>query len=193
MVKDAQLEMSAVTDLLKGANLYLIGMMGSGKTTVGTLLAQQLGYSFMDTDTVIEQVTKQSIPDFFAQHGEAEFRRIETQVLEQVAAYVRMVIATGGGLAAQVENWSHLQHGIVVWLDVDPQTLYQRLQGDRTRPLLQAEDPYQRLTELLDQRRSRYSQADVTVTIPANESPEETAERVLEAVRSVLKTAPATP
>lgn len=185
------MDIKLVTDWLKSVNLYLIGMMGSGKTTVGTLLAQQLGYSFIDTDTVIEQATQRSIPEIFAQDGEAEFRRIETQVLAQIAPHVRMVVATGGGLPVQVENWSYLQYGIVVWLDVPPAVLYERLKGDRSRPLLQTEDPYQRLTDLLDQRRSRYAQADVTITITPHESPDQTADRVIAAVRGALKPSPA--
>lgn len=182
-----------MTDLLRGANLFLIGMMGSGKTTVGTLLAQRLGYSFIDTDAVIEQVTQRSIPEVFAQDGEAAFREIETQVLGHVVSHVRMVIATGGGLAAQVENWRYLQHGVVVWLDASPEILYQRLQGDRTRPLLQNENPYQRLVDLLEERRSRYTQADLHITIAEDESPEQTADRIIEAVRGILKPSPVLP
>jgi shikimate kinase len=178
-----------VSDWLKGVNLYLIGMMGAGKTTVGTLLAKHLHYSFLDTDAVIERATQRSIPDLFAQEGEAEFRRIETQILAQVAAHKGLVVATGGGIPTQLANWSYLQHGIVVWLDVDVETLCQRLEGDRTRPLLQqeAQSLHQRLTDLLEQRRSRYAQADVVLQVPPHEATAETAERVLTAVRDRLK------
>lgn len=176
-----------MSDFLKGVNLYLIGMMGSGKTTVGRLLAEQLGYRFFDTDTVIEQVAKQSVSQIFAADGEAIFRQLETQVLAELSAYTRLTIATGGGIVLKRENWSYLHHGIVVWLDVPIAQLLERLQNDATRPLLQTADPAVQLQDLMAQRRSLYAQADVHVVCTSNESPEQVAARTIEQIKQVLK------
>lgn len=87
-------------DFLKGTNIYLVGMMGAGKSTLGKILAHTLNYRFADTDAVIEQVTGQTISTLFAQEGESAFRALETQVLGQLATYTRMAIATGVALSS---------------------------------------------------------------------------------------------
>ncbi|MFW6296706.1 MAG: shikimate kinase, partial [Halothece sp.] len=117
-------------DLLQGLNIFLIGMMGSGKTTIGQRLAQKLEYRFFDTDVLIEQVTKQTINDLFATEGEEGFRAIETQVLQQIASYTRSVIATGGGIILRRTNWGHLQQGLIVWLDPPIDLIVERLETD---------------------------------------------------------------
>ncbi len=174
---------------LRGSNLYLVGMMGAGKTTVGKRLAAQLGYRFFDTDAVIEQSARQSIANIFATSGEAAFRELETEVLGQLSGYTRLAIATGGGIVLQRKNWSYLHHGIVVWLDVSPEQLYDRLKEDTTRPLLQAADPQETLRSLLEQRRSLYAQADVRVTVQPGETPEEITNRVLLALQDAIQPA----
>lgn len=176
-----------MSELLKSANIYLIGMMGSGKTTVGQLLAQQLGYQFFDTDTVIEQYSQKSIATLFAEIGEAEFRTLETQVLAELAAYTRLAIATGGGIVLRRENWSYLRHGVIVWLDVPLDEIQQRLQADTTRPLLQDTDLPNRLKELMAQRRSLYAQADVHVVCAPKATPEQIAQQVLEQITQVIE------
>lgn len=176
-----------VNNLLKGVNLYLIGMMGSGKTTVGRLLANELGYRFFDTDEVIEQAAGRSINDIFAQDGETAFRELETQVLAQLAPYTRMAIATGGGIVLQRMNWSYLRHGIVVWLDVPVEQLYERLKADQTRPLLQTPDPLKTLQTILNQRQNLYAQADAHIVVQPNETPEAIASRTLDEIRQVLR------
>ncbi len=176
-----------MNSLLKGVNLYLVGMMGAGKTTVGRLLATQLGYRFVDTDTVISQVAGQSITQLFAEKGEAAFRQLESKVLEQVCAYTYLAIATGGGIVLRRENWSYLRHGLIVWLDVPTELLYARLAHDTTRPLLQDADPLGQLQTLLKQRQPLYAQADLRVTVTNEETPEQIALRVLEEIPTVLK------
>ena len=176
-----------VSSLLQGVNLYLIGMMGAGKTTVGQLLANHLGYRFLDTDDVITQSAGRSINQLFAEEGEAAFRQLESDVLAQVCAYTRLTIATGGGIVLRQENWSYLHHGLVVWLDVPVELLYTRLAEDTTRPLLQDSDPQGKLRSLLEQRTPLYSQADLKITVRAEETPEEIAHRVMEAIPNVLK------
>ncbi|OUL22366.1 shikimate kinase [Nostoc sp. RF31YmG] len=176
-----------MSSLLQGVNLYLIGMMGSGKTTVGRLLAKHLGYGFVDTDDVIVQAAGKSINKLFAESGEAVFRQLESDVLAQICAFTKLTIATGGGIVMRQENWSYLHHGLIVWLDAPVELLYSRLQEDSTRPLLQDIDPQGKLRSLLEQRQRLYSQADLHITISAGETPEQIATRVVAAIPSILK------
>ena len=123
---------------LSGRSIYLIGMMGSGKTSTGRPLAKRLGYGFVDADAVIEQAAGCSIPAIFERDGEAGFRAIERQVLNTISQRHSLVVATGGGVVTTPENWGQLHSGIVVWLDVDRGQLLARLRADSTmRPLLQ--------------------------------------------------------
>ncbi len=162
--------------------------MGAGKTTVGRLVAEQLGYRFFDTDIVIEQVAKKSVADIFAESGEAGFRELETQVLSELAAYRQLAIATGGGIILKQKNWSYLHHGIVVWLDVPIPLLYERLRHSTTRPLLQSpDDLLKTLQELLDQRHTLYEQADVRIVVQPGEAAAEVAARVLSETAQVLR------
>lgn len=176
-----------MSSLLRGVNLYLIGMMGVGKTTVGHLLAKDLGYSFVDTDNVIAQATGKSINELFAQVGEAGFRQLESDVLSQVCAFTKLTIATGGGIVLRQENWGYLHHGLIVWLDAPVELIYSRLVEDTTRPLLQDPDLKGRLRSLLEQRTPLYSQADLRITLQEGETPEDIAKRIFEVIPSVLK------
>jgi shikimate kinase len=175
---------------LKGLNLYLVGMMGAGKSSTGTALAEALGYQFFDTDTVLEAAAGQTIPEIFAQQGETAFRQLETQVLAELSAYKQLVIATGGGIVLQQENWSYLHHGIVIWLDVPTEVLKQRLAGDRGRPLLQVNDWEATVERLHQQRKHLYAQADVQVTVDNGETIDAIATRTLNLVAArILPTA----
>ncbi len=176
-----------VNNLLKGINLYLVAMPGAGKTTVGRLLAQKLGYGFIDTDAVIVKAAGRSINEIFAEEKEAGFRQLESQVLAQVCAIQRLVVATGGGIVLRRENWSYLHHGLVVWLDVALEILYDRLAEDKTRPLLQQGDPQTKLRSLLEQRQPLYAQADLQITINTEQTPEEISTRILQAIPSDMK------
>jgi shikimate kinase len=174
-------------DLLQGVNLYLIGMMGAGKSTIGQLLATELSYRFFDTDTLIERVVQKSVNEIFALRGEEAFRQLEGQVLAEISAYHHCVIATGGGIVTRQMNWSYLQQGIVLWLDVPLEELYLRLQGDLTRPLLRDPDPKAKLQTLLEQRQSLYAQAEVHLEVREGETPEELTPRAIEEIRKVLR------
>jgi shikimate kinase len=176
-----------MTDVLQGINVYLIGMMGAGKTTVGRLLAQHLGYGFLDTDDVITKASSKSINEIFASVGESGFRQIESHVLQQVCAYTKLAIATGGGIIIRRENWGYLRHGLVVWLDVPIDLLCGRLAEDTTRPLLQDSTPKEKLRSLLEQRTPLYSQADLHINITEGETPESISQRIMDAIPSVLK------
>ncbi|OLP16778.1 shikimate kinase [Leptolyngbya sp. 'hensonii'] len=176
-----------MTNSLKNRSLFLIGMMGAGKTTIGHLLAKQLHYRFFDTDALIEQVKGQSVTEIFRNLGEAEFRKLESQVLAELSACTCSVIATGGGIVLQRMNWSYLYHGIVVWLDVPVEQLYRRLQADSTRPLLNGTNPLERLQHLHAERHHLYAQADLRVSIAENEFPTQVAQRILELIPGILK------
>ena len=172
---------------LGGRSLYLVGMMGSGKTSTGRPLAERLGYGFVDADAVIEQAAGCSIPEIFERDGEAGFRALESQVLNAISQRHSLVVATGGGVVTQPENWGLLHSGIVIWLDVLPDQLLQRLNADSTvRPLLQTADPEAALNDLLNQRRPLYAEADLTVVIN-EETPETVADGILQLLPSLLK------
>jgi shikimate kinase len=172
---------------LSGRSLYLVGMMGSGKTSTGRPLAERLGYGFVDADAVIEQAAGCSIPEIFERDGEAGFRSLESQVLSAISQRHSLVVATGGGVVTQPENWGLLHSGIVIWLDVVPDQLLQRLNADSTeRPLLQTADPEAALNALLNERRPLYAEADLTVVIN-EETPETVADGILQLLPSLLK------
>lgn len=185
---------AALAQRLEGLNLYLIGMMGAGKSAVGRPLAEALGYRFVDADQTIEQAAGLSIPEIFAADGEAGFRDLETAVLDRIAGWHSLVVATGGGVVTRPENWGRLQQGVVVWLDAPQTLLLRRLSSDPTpRPLLDDPDPIARLTALLEQRRPLYAQADLTVRQEDQDAPARVALRVLEALPTILRPRQAPP
>jgi shikimate kinase len=172
---------------LGGRSLYLIGMMGSGKTSTGRPLAERLGYGFVDADAVIEQAASCSISEIFQRDGEAEFRALEKQVLSSISQRHSLVVATGGGVVTQQENWGLLHSGIVIWLDVVQEQLLKRLQSDKTvRPLLQTADPEAALNDLLAERKALYAEADLTVVIN-DEPPEAVADGIVQLLPGLLK------
>ena len=174
-------------DWLRGVNVYLVGMMGAGKTTVGRILARKLQYRFFDTDELIVRVANQSIAEIFDREGEEAFREVETKVLGELSAYKNSVVATGGGIVARAKNWGYLHYGIVVWLDVPVDQLYDRLRSDTARPLLRDGELKSKLQTLLNERERFYAQADVRVCIPGGERAEEVACRAIEEIQKVLK------
>lgn len=176
-----------IREQLQGINIYLVGMMGSGKTTVGRHLARLLRYRFFDTDQVAEKATGKTITQLFEESGEAEFRRFETQILSRICAYQRSVIATGGGIVLAQQNWSYLHYGAVIWLDAPVEVLYQRVSRDASRPLLQRPDPRQTLTDILAERRSLYSQADLRFTVTGNDAARDVAQQLVTALDSIVK------
>jgi shikimate kinase len=183
----------ALAQRLQGLNLYLVGMMGAGKSSVGRPLAEALGYRFVDADAVVEQAAGQSIAEIFAHGGEAGFRALETAVLDRIASWHSLVVATGGGVVGRPENWGHLRQGVVIWLDAPEELLLTRLQADPTpRPLLADADPAGRLATLLASRRPLYAQADLTVA-QGGESPAAVAAQVLEQLPTILRTPQAPP
>lgn len=145
--------------------LILIGMMGAGKTTVGKELARRRGMRFVDCDQEIVARTGVSIPTIFEIEGEEGFRRRESLVLDELSLESGIVIATGGGIVLAPANRAVLsQRGVVIYLDVPPQILWERTRHDRNRPLLQVANPRQRIEELHRARDPLYREvADLIV------------------------------
>lgn len=161
----------------------LIGMMGAGKTAVGTELARRLKVSFTDSDAAIESAAAMSISEIFARDGEAFFRDREAEVIARLLERQPGVISTGGGAWMQDRNREAVrQHGVSVWLNCDLETLWHRVKMRSTRPLLQTADPKGTLQRLLEERNPTYATADVD--FPARPgSVEKTSARLLEVLR----------
>lgn len=152
--------------MAKPNRIFLIGPMGAGKTTIGKQLAQALGMTFSDSDLEIQRRTGVDIPTIFEYEGEEGFRQREQQVIDDLTEVDNQVLATGGGAVLRAENRQHLSaRGIVFFLECSPEQQFERTYRDRNRPLLQTEDPLQRLKNLMEVREPLYrSTADYTVT-----------------------------
>lgn len=153
---------------MKKDNIVLIGFMGSGKTTVGIRLSYKLRRVVEDTDKLIEKRQDRSISEIFASEGEACFRKLETQLLEELVQTMEgKIISVGGGTPVREENRPLLRKlGYVVYLRVQPETVYERLKGDTTRPLLQGENPQEKIRTLLAGRAAAYeSCADLIIDV----------------------------
>ena len=136
----------------------LVGMPGSGKSTVGRQLAHRLGVAFVDLDHRLEQVIGTTIRTYFETEGEARFRDLEARVLTEVAQQPGgLVLSTGGGAVLRPENRDVLRHmGTVLYLRASPEEIYKRVKHDKTRPLLQGGNPLEKLRELYAQRDRLY-------------------------------------
>ncbi|MGD8591015.1 MAG: shikimate kinase AroK [Chromatiales bacterium] len=146
-------------------NLFLIGPMGAGKTTVGKQLAHVLGLEFVDSDLEIQRRTGVDIPTIFEFEGEEGFRKRERAIIEELTALEGVVLATGGGAVLDEQNRRLLtSRGYVVYLQCTPEQQYERTCRDRNRPLLQTDDPLARLKSLMEQREPFYLQtADLVI------------------------------
>ncbi len=142
-----------------GDNIVLIGYMGSGKSTIGKYLETNYGYTFLDTDTYIEEKEGMSISDIFKNKGEEYFRTLETNVLGDFAHTLnKTVLSTGGGMPLRQENAKLLREiGQVFYLNASANAIYARIKNDTTRPLLQVDDPYTKICEMLEIRNPIYS------------------------------------
>ena len=152
----------------RGRNIVLIGFMGSGKTTVGVKLSYRFHMPVEDTDKIIERKQGLSIGEIFEREGEEAFRRMETELLSTIGQRKSgRILSVGGGTPVREENRELIRRcGRVFYLRAKPETIYNRLKGDSTRPLLQCEDPLARIKELLAQRQSAYEEcADVIVDV----------------------------
>ena len=142
---------------MKARNIFLVGLMGAGKTTVGRLLARRLKLRFFDSDQEIERRCGVKVPLIFEIEGEAGFRGREEQAIAELTAMEGIVLATGGGAVLACDSRRHLaSRGTVVYLNARPEDLYERVRHDRNRPLLATADPLERLRELHAAREAVY-------------------------------------
>jgi shikimate kinase len=155
-------------------NIVLIGFMGSGKTSIGRLVAQRLGFQFIDTDAVIVERVGMQVPEIFQRHGEAWFREQETATLRSLSILNRAVISTGGGIVTREENHPLLRGlGFVVWLTATEDVIFERVSRNKKRPLLQTADPRETVHTLLTERRHLYegvAQCTLDTTVLSHES-----------------------
>ncbi len=168
--------MATMVDNLE--RIFLIGFMGCGKSTIGRLLAQRMGWQFVDLDEEIVRREGMPIEQIFATHGEPYFRRIEVLLLESFLPHKKTVIALGGGTPAQEAAWPILQQGFVVYLRCHPDELFRRLKDDNNRPMLGRVSPTERqllIKNLLQQREPFYLRAQLIVDSFAQHPPLETA------------------
>jgi shikimate kinase len=153
--------------------------MGTGKSSVGRLIAETLRFEFVDTDQLIETQCGMSIEEIFKKQGEAAFRQLEQQVVQNLCQKQKTVIATGGGLVADAANLASLKtHALVVCLWASPETIWERVKTQTHRPLLQTDDPLGKIRELFARRDPLYRQADVLIHT-GGRSPKEIAQQVL--------------
>lgn len=167
-------------------NLALVGFMGSGKSTVGRHVARDLGFRFVDTDSLIEERAGISIAEMFAVEGEEAFRQLERETLLKLAKEERLVIATGGGAIMNPEIFASLKsHALVICLWVNAESVHERTKHQTHRPLLQGEDPLGAIRAMLAEREPVYKQADVIVNTELRPQREVTAQVLLQFKESI--------
>jgi shikimate kinase len=161
-------------------NIYLVGLMGAGKSTVGRLLARRLSKRFVDTDHEIEKRNGVTIPVIFEIEGEDGFRRREQEVLTDLTQEQGLVLSTGGGIVLRPENREALRnHGFVVYLNARPELLAERTKHDRSRPLLNVEDPLTRLRQLHAVRDPLYREVAHAIVETGRGAPQQVVQAIL--------------
>jgi shikimate kinase len=143
-------------------NIALIGFMGTGKTSVGRLVAEQLHFNYLDTDEMIQTATGKTIAEIFSANGEPAFRALEEKIVQELAGKDRTVISAGGGLPINPANLASLKaHALVVCLWASPAKIWERVKNQTHRPLLHDPDPQRKISDLLTARAPFYKQADI--------------------------------
>lgn len=164
-------------------NIFLTGFMGCGKTSVGRVLAQRLGYRFVDLDLAIVEQAGASVKEIFAEKGEPEFRRLESRALEGIAAGTGSVVSTGGGVVLAEGNRALMRGaGVIVNLTATVEALVARLVGDSERPLLEGDPSGQRIRNMLETREPFYADADLRIDT-SNKSVDAVATEILDALK----------
>ena len=155
-------------------NIILCGFMGSGKSTIGRLLAEKLGRKFIDLDDYIVEKRGMSINDIFKKYGEENFRKSETQAAKNISKLENYVVSLGGGTVINPKNAEILKTGgKKILLNISPETVYERIKHDTSRPLLQTDDKIGAITNLLNSRLPFYNAAaDFTITVDGKEKHE---------------------
>ncbi len=161
--------------------VYLIGLMGAGKSTIGKILAEALKWQLIDIDHEIESFAGSNIPTIFEEEGEGGFRDYEAQVLMETAEKYRTVIPCGGGIVTRPENVEFLKEQLTVWLDVSPEEAASRLEHSDERPLLnECRDTIQKLRDILNDRQAAYAQAASIHILSGTQAPDIIAAEILE-------------
>ena len=174
------------TKIIKGRSIFLIGMMGCGKSQTGIKLAELLRYKYIDLDSLIENLTKKSINKIFKDDGEEKFRELETNCLKETIKIPSLVISTGGGIVTKPENWGILRQGIIIWIDLNKEIALERLKNDiDNRPLLNAEDLNNLYTSIFQSRKNLYSQADIRIDVN-KENVDEVAKKIIYATHKKI-------
>lgn len=165
--------------------VVLIGMMGAGKTAVGTALSRMLGAPFVDSDDEIERAANMSVAEIFKRDGEPFFRARESEVLSRLLSGTPCILSTGGGaFLAEANRTAIAEHGVAVWLKADLELLWNRVRHKTTRPLLRTPDPKGTLAALLARREAVYAEAAVIVEARPEYSVDEMAAKVVEALQA---------
>lgn len=165
-------------------NIVLVGFMGSGKTTVGKLIAGKTGMPLIDMDTIIEERAGKTINEIFADEGEAHFRALERALVQELSATQGNIISTGGGIVLNPDNIADFERtGLVVCLLVDAETVLDRVRHDTSRPLL-AGDKEAKILQLLESRKSLYESITHNIDTSGRPSPIPTADKIIELYRS---------
>ena len=171
---------------IKGRSIYLIGMMGSGKSRTGPKLAELLSYKYIDLDAFIEKCAKKSINQIFKDEGEEDFREIESKCLKETIKIPSLVISTGGGIVTKTENWGILRQGIIIWLDINKDIALKRLKNDiHNRPLLQEKNLDNLYNKILKSRKNLYSQADLIIQVN-NDTVDEVSKKIIFAMHKKI-------
>jgi shikimate kinase len=162
-------------------NIYLVGFMGSGKSTVGKILAEKLNMNFIDIDKLIEEKEGMKIKDIFEQKGESYFRELERKQIEVIVNQEGLVVSTGGGLGANLDNMNLMKkNGDVVWLDVSLNTVLDRLNNDQDRPLLK--QPIEKIKQLFEERKNVYRLANIRINAD-KKTPSQIVEEILTKIK----------
>jgi shikimate kinase len=164
-------------------NVVLTGFMGTGKTKVGKELSRLLNMKLIDADTEIEKAEKMTINEIFKQFGETRFRDIESEMVKKLSEYKNSIISTGGGVVLRQENIDALKKkGVIICLMAKPETILKRTCNNNDRPLLQVENPIEKIRELLNFRKPFYEKADIIVDTE-DKTPLQIAEEIIERIK----------
>ena len=165
-------------------NIVLIGFMGSGKSSVGRLLATHLGYQFIDTDGLVVQAAGMQIAELFAQYGEAAFRDYESEALVSLLEKQRLIVATGGGIVTRASNRPLLHRlGFTVALSASKEVIFERVSRNNKRPLLQTPNPRETISKLLAERAPLYAEAADLAIDTTSKTHREVADEIIFAAR----------
>lgn len=187
------MDADAIRRLLGDRLIVLVGLMASGKTSVGRILSHRLSLPFVDADHEIETAARMTIPEIFARHGEADFRSGERRVIARLLRDGPRVLATGGGAFMSQDTRDAIRtRGVSIWLKADFDTLMRRARRRTNRPLLQTADPEGTMRKLIEVRYPIYAEADLTI-VSVDGPHEDTAESIIEALGTFLRNGTGSP